>query len=133
MYCPNCGKHSPDEATVCAECGLKFGPISAEPVYDPSVNAYRQPLYIPATVPGKGLGITSMILGILSVVFFLTVYIAGAFATVGLVLGLYSKSKSNKLGLHNGTATAGIACSLVCLGINLTILIIAVIAGAFHF
>lgn len=133
MYCPKCGKQSPDEATVCKECGLKFGPVSAEPVFDPTINAYRQPLFTPATVPGKGLGIASMIIGILSVVAFLTLYIAAAFAVIGLALGIYSKSKSNKLNLPNGTATAGIACSAVCLGIELTILLIAVIAGAFYF
>lgn len=133
MYCPNCGKQSPDEATVCTECGLKFGPVSTEPVYDPAINAYRQPVYIPATIPGKGVSIASLVLGIISVVFFLTAYIAAAIAVVGLVLGIYGKSKSKKLGLPNGSATAGIACSSVCLGIELTILLVAVIAGAFYF
>ena len=133
MYCPKCGKQSPDEATVCKECGLKFGPVSVEPVFDPTINAYRQQIFTPATVPGKGVGIASMIIGILSVVFFLTAYIAGAFAVVGLALGIYSKSKSGKLGLPNGSATAGIACSAVCLGIELTIMIIALIAGGLYF
>ena len=102
MYCPKCGRLSPDEAKECTECGLRFGAITSEAVFDPYTNSYRQPQSVSASVPGKGLGITSMILGIISIVISLTVYVAIPFAVLGVALGGYGKSKSNKLGLTNG-------------------------------
>lgn len=133
MYCPKCGRLSPDEAKECTECGLRFGAITSEAVFDPYTNSYRQPQSVSASVPGKGLGITSMILGIISIVISLAVYVAIPFAVLGVALGGYGKSKSNKLGLPNGCATAGIACSCVCFGILLLIAIIAYATDSLFF
>ncbi len=132
MFCPKCGKPSPDEASVCAECGLRFGSVSNEAVYDPSINAYRQPKNVAASVPGKGLGITSMILGIISLVISLAVYVAIPFAVLGVALGGYGKRKSKRLGFSNGCATAGIVCSCICFGILLLIVLIAAGTGSLY-
>lgn len=125
MFCPKCGNHSPDEASICPECGFRFGTISPqEAYYDPSINAYRQRLSTPASVPGKGLGITSMILGIISILISCLFYFSFPFSILGVVLGGYSMSKSKKLGLSNGCATAGVICSCISFGLIALFMII---------
>ena len=89
----------------------------------------QQPYGMPSApapaVPGKGLGITSMVLGIVSLALFCVWYLAIPCAIVGVILGCMSYSKAKQAGAKCGMAAAGIACSCVALGI----LVIVVIAG----
>ena len=69
------------------------------------------------SVPGKGLGIASMVLGIVSLALFCFWYIAMPCAIVGVILGFIGKSSAAKAGAKNGMATAGIVCSFIALGV----------------
>ena len=92
---------------------------------------YQPPPQYPQN-PGQGLGIASMVLGILAVVF---VWASGllfpiAMAIVGLVLGLIAAKKSKMAGMSTGMATAGIVCSIVALGLNILCFICVCVAAA---
>lgn len=72
---------------------------------------------------GKGMGIASLVLGIISLVLSCIWYISIPCAVVGIILGVL-QNKKNKIGL----ATGGIVCSII--GIVLCVLLI-VLAVAF--
>jgi len=55
-FCRQCGTEMPNEATFCSNCGMPVGTI--------------QPLvYVKTKVPGRGFGISSMVLGIIGFVY----------------------------------------------------------------
>jgi len=82
---------------------------------------------MPQQDPGKGLGIASMVLGIVSLV----IPFAGlATAIVGLILGVLAKKKSAEVGMQSGMATAGIVCSIIGLAGAAIILITCLSCGA---
>jgi hypothetical protein len=72
----------------------------------------------PATVPGKGLGIASMVVGIVAIVLVCMWYISIPLAIVGAALGGVASSKAKKANMKNGMATAGLVCSIICLALN---------------
>ena len=59
MFCQNCGRQNPDGTAFCSNCGsaLNGAPVAPVAPVTPVVPA-------PAAVPGKGLGIASMVVGI---------------------------------------------------------------------
>lgn len=122
MFCPKCGSNIPDNSVQCDECGNKFGSANQQ-------NAFQQQTknaaVISPTVPGKGMGIAAMILGILSIVLFWIPYISLPMATVAVTLGGIGNGKANTVSLKNGCAVAGIATSCVTLGILLTVILLS--------
>lgn len=56
IYCPECGKNISDKAYVCPNCGM---PLKENNPYAP----------VKRKIPGRGFGITGMIMGILGVVY----------------------------------------------------------------
>ena len=70
--------------------------------------AYAPPL--PQNDPGKGLGIASMVVGIVGL---LCCGIIIFPSPVALILGIVARSNSKKAGFNNGFATAGIATGAV--------------------
>ena len=64
------------------------------------------------TQPGKGAAIASLVLGIVSVIF----WFFGAGAFIGLItgiIGLICSSNAKKQGFTGGIRTAGFVCSLI--------------------
>ena len=92
-YCPICGNAAQENDTICKACGNAFAPQQSQyqqPMYQqppyqqppyqqppyPQQQPYNQaPQYYPyqayqkVKIPGRGFGITSMIMGILSLVY----------------------------------------------------------------
>lgn len=150
MFCAKCGVQNDDNLNFCANCGAPLkeaAPVVTEtpaepgqPVYQAPV-APQQPVYqappVPVSpvypapaapiVPGKGLGITGMVLGIISLVFFCVFYIGLPCAIIGLVLSIVSASKAKSVGQKNGMATAGIICSAISIGLGLIVILLGVI------
>lgn len=98
--------------------------------YQPPVNpqmaypAYQQA----APLPGKGLGIAGMILGIVSLVCCCLWYVSGLCAVVGLILSIVSMVQGRKVGKTNGYALAGIICCAIGL-LFAAIMLLAVIGS----
>lgn len=129
-YCKNCGTNNEEGVAYCAGCGATMdagyqSPVSyQQPAYQQP--AYQQPVYQqPAApvVPGKGLSITAMVLGIISLVFCCVWYIAIPCAIVGLILGCIGNSKAKEVGMKSGMAVAGIVCSAIAIGLTLLLLL----------
>jgi len=78
--------------------------------------------------PGKGFSISSMILGIVGLVFIWIPPFSFVVSAVGLILGIVGKKKSRAVSVPSGMATAGIVCSTIAL-VVLGIMIIIVIFG----
>lgn len=121
MFCPNCGAQNPDNTAFCANCGTSFTQ-SAAPVYgQPAAPVYGQPVYpvAPVANPGKGYGITSMVLGIVALVLFCFWYVVIPASIVGCALAGVGLKKSKDAGMGNGMAVAGLVCSIIALAIYL--------------
>lgn len=114
MICRKCGTNVPDGAPACHVCGTPMG--------------YAAP--VPASVPGKGLGIAGMVLGIVSLVFFCIWYISLPCGITGIILSAVSKSKAKPYGAKSGLATAGIVCSAIALGLMILFIILVAIGIA---
>lgn len=95
-------------------------PAALPPPGAPSANPpapYGAPP-VPATFPGKTMGIVAFILSLFITFFFIQ--------TVGLVLGIVALVKSRKAGHSNGWALAAIITSAVLLVITI---IVAILIG----
>ena len=144
-FCAGCGAKLIDEQSICSEpaqpaywqqpCEPQPQPPAYQqpsyqqlPYQQPMVQqpAYQQPAYFPYQqndpVPGKGMGVAGMVLGISSLVLCSVWYIAGPCALIGLILSIVSMCKARKAGKNNGFALTGI----ICCGIGL---LIAVLLG----
>ena len=97
-------------------------PYSQSPNYANYMqNQYGGGVYaVPQKAP-EGMATASLVMGILSIVSFITVYLPPVFAILGIVFGCIHKSKHYPNG--NGKATAGIVCSVIGL-----LMIIGIIA-----
>lgn len=104
-------------------------PAYQQPVYQQSAyqQTYQQPVYQqPVTVPGKGLGIAGMVLGIIALLFTCcSEYISIPCAVIGLILSIVGLSKAKKAGMKNGCAVAGITCTCISLVITTLLLVLA--------
>ena len=99
-------------------------PAYQQPVYQ---QPFQQPVYQqPVTVPGKGLGIAGMVLGIIALLFTCcSEYISIPCAVIGLILSIVGLSKAKKAGMKNGCALAGIICTCIALVITTLLLVLA--------
>lgn len=144
-FCKHCGSQIEDNAAFCGVCGQAQNAAEPQtPVYQapqapvqpfyvaPQAPVYAQPPIQPVAkpvIPGKGLGIASMVLGIVSLAIFCAWYLAIPCAIIGAALGGVAQSKAKAAGVKNGMAVAGIACSCVSLGISVLVLLWTVIEG----
>ena len=132
MFCPKCGTQNEDGSRFCYNCGTIFEEENqqpqAQPVQQPMqpVQPMMQPDVKPA-VPGKGLGIASMIVGIISLALFCFWFICIPCGIVGIVLGIIAMSKAKAAGMKNGMALAGLICSSIALGLTVIYIVLAII------
>lgn len=122
MFCSKCGVQNEEGLNFCANCGAPLNAAPAAPAAPvaPQQPVYQQPVYQQAPViPGKGMGIAGMVLGIIGLVLMCFWYIGIPCAIVGVILSGLASSKAKKVGAKNGMATAGIVCSCIALGFNL--------------
>lgn len=134
MYCTKCGHPNDDNTSFCTNCGAPLGAEATntqpqaevqQPVQQP---IQPQPIAQPkTTIPGRGLGIASMVLGIVSLALFCVVYLAIPCAIVGIILGIVGRNQAKKAGAPTGMATAGIICSSIALGIVIIAAIFAAV------
>ncbi|MBR6153184.1 MAG: DUF4190 domain-containing protein [Treponema sp.] len=100
-------------------------PVQQQPVNQYSYQNQQQVPPRPATYPGKGLSVASMVLGIIAMVCLLTgwfSFIAVVMGVVGLILGIMGKKKT-----PNGMATAGIVLSIIALALGALIFVSCIV------
>ncbi len=99
-----------------------YDPYSQSPNYANYMqNQYGGGVYAAPVKAPEGMATASLVMGILAIVSFITVYLPPVFAILGIVFGCIHKSKHYPNG--NGKATAGIVCSVIGL-----LMIIGIIA-----
>ena len=92
-FCRNCGTQYIDGSVVCPRCGAPTGVQQPPMPYMP---------YVKPKVPGKGFGITAMVLGIIGLFYGLyllaaTIIAAEAYSSYSYYGGYYSSSVSSVL------------------------------------
>ena len=113
MFCNNCGNNCPDGTAFCTNCGSPLNTQSAQPTFteitpetsvytQPDQTMYEQPAQTDGSVPGNGLGIAALILGIISLANLN--FVAGI---VGLVLANKSLAAAAAAGMTNSKASTG--------------------------
>ncbi len=101
MICQNCGATVNDGTMFCQNCGAQVSapqqPVYQQPAYQQP--AYQQPAYgAKVKVPGKGFGISALVLGIVGLVYsFIALAAANTLSELGnlangLSYGAYSSS-----------------------------------------
>ncbi len=123
MFCPNCGNNNPQGTQFCAACGAQLSQVAPQ-----QSNPVVQPAYV-APVPGKGLGIASMVLGIVALGLFCMSWVALTCALVGCILGGVALAKAKAAGVKNGMAVAGLVCSVIALALDAIVIIVAIEAA----
>ena len=132
MKCNHCGQELLPGAKFCNHCGqpvpveqpqpqpqvqeqAQFQPQQQGPQgnfnsnYNPGFNGSMPPPQQPGKqVPGHGLGIAAMIVGIASLAF---LSLAGAI--VGLILSIKATNQAKEAGVVNNMAKAGLVCSII--------------------
>lgn len=126
-FCQNCGNQMEDTAAVCTACGTPANGVAqaapAAPVApQPQYYAAPQMPYAVPKIPGKGMGIASMVLGIICLALFCIPYIALPCAIIACALGGAGLAKSKKCGAKNGVAVAGLVCSIIALAVAIVLL-----------
>ena len=91
----------------------------------PFQQPYQQP--VNPVDPGKGLGVAAMVLGIINIVFCLT--LTFPLSLIGLPLGCVGLSKSKKAGMNNGMAVAGIVMNAIGLALYLVFIILSILTA----
>lgn len=146
-FCINCGATLNEEQPVQQPMQQPVQqPVYQQPVYQQP--AYQQPVYqqpvyqqpvqrpvyqqtnVKPELPGKGMGITGMVLGIVSLALFCIWYLAIPCAIVGIILSGIAAKKAKEVGMKNGMATAGIVCASIALGITILFVILVAIGVA---
>lgn len=140
-FCSKCGCSLNDDAVFCTNCG-------SETQTQTSTNVvYQQVVYVKPKVPGRGLGIASMVLGIigafyafvifistltmlelLSPSYFSSIFSAAFTYSVLPILSLCFAISSKRKGYRNGVSTAGLILGIIgLLFLVLSAIIITVI------
>lgn len=127
MFCKNCGKEIPDNATFCTYCGAQTGtpqqqaqqpqqqpPVYQQPAYQqPAYQqpTYQQPGYAPASYEnpeGKSAATAALVWGIVAMVF--------GWIPLGFIFGIVGikqSKKANKMGVKNGLSVTGLVLSII--------------------
>lgn len=149
MKCIHCGQELIPDAKFCNNCGQPIQVQQPQPQAQVQPQAQPQPQFDPQhqpgyynpyngampppppvqpqpkkSVPGKGLGIAGMIVGIASLVYSFVFYIAIPAAITSLILSGISLNKAKQAGVTNKMPVTGIVCSIIALVLSVLFLIL---------
>ena len=129
-FCQNCGTQVSDGAAFCANCGTPVAAASQAAVNQPAVNQpVFQPIAQPVVMvkpkaPGRGFGISSMVLGIIGLIYgFILLINAYDISTEQLpiifiysslpILSLCFAPAAFKRGYRNGVSISGLFMGII--------------------
>lgn len=114
MFCNKCGAQIPDGADFCNKCGTPVSGGTPNTTVQ-HIHYNQPPTNPPQPNPGLGLGIASMVMGILGVLgcwIPIVNIFTGILAIIGIILAAISIKKT-PLGSSKGMAIAGLVCSII--------------------
>ncbi len=146
MFCPKCGTQISENSAFCQFCGSPMNQQQQQP-YQPQYQQQQQILYVAKPpVPGRGLGIAGMVLGIIGLVyavycFFMAIAIADTnlrniessaivfiVFSVLSILGVSLAGSGRNKGYINGISTSGIVTSAIGLFLYFVSILIVLVA-----
>jgi len=136
MFCKKCGANVPDSTSFCPNCGedlrVPQPTQPQQPIQQPQqqYQAYQQPYQTanfakPAT-PGKGFGITGMILGFGAINWVFWWFLCIPFGIASIIFSAVGLSKAAQVKGRNGMAVTGIVCSSIAIVCSLVVTIILI-------
>ena len=136
MICKVCNTENRDDAQFCENCGATL----EEEMFSSSKQVASEATSAPEVDPGKGLGTTSLILGIAAlasgtICSCVAACLGGALplamAIVAIILGNKAQYKSTSAGFYNnGAAKTGKALGIVAIIVIVIFIILNAILGA---
>ena len=142
MNCPYCNAEITAEEKICPVCGA---PVNEEVKQEPAAEVKTEAAEAKDTKavnPGKTLGIVGLILGIASILLWLTscccyvsivtVPLAFIVSLVGVILNASALKKSKKAGCKNVLALIGMILSAVILALAVISLVIGIVFIALY-
>ncbi|MBR5280513.1 MAG: zinc-ribbon domain-containing protein [Clostridia bacterium] len=116
MFCMNCGTELKPDTIFCHNCGTKV--IT-------NMQEAPTPIEVQSTISknsGRGFGIASLVLGIVSLALSFQGSIAPCICGIlGIIFGAIGMGISKKAGVRNRCATAGLILSII--GVSVTLLV----------
>ncbi len=126
MFCHNCGTQINENQSNCTNCGALLNPQNASLQPQHELSYATEKTQEKEKIQGiTGLAVTSMVLGIVSLVLFCVAWLAIICAIIGACLGGVALSKAKRAGIKSGMAVAGIVCSVIALGLLIVYVILA--------
>ena len=158
--CPTCNQPNDDATAFCSSCGAPFEQISSTPPpqgyapppqdYAPPPQGYAPPppqgyapppqgypppppqgyAPPPPKPPGYGMGIASMVLGIVALLICYVPWVDIAslvLSIVGLILAIIAKKKNAEVGAPPGMATAGLVTNIIALVISVIFFVVCTV------
>lgn len=84
-FCANCGNSLAEGTAFCPKCGVACGGTQPQNV------VYQQVVYVKEKIPGRGFGITSLVLGIVGLVYAVILFFSMMMVNaVSGIVGTYS-------------------------------------------
>ena len=125
MKCYKCGAEVALGRMSCEKCGaMVFSNRSKET--ENSQMEYKGSLHKVQQGGGAGFSVASMVLGIISIVLFFTVFVPIPCGIISLALGGYSLYTKRD---GRGMAITGLSCSIVALGLVIVIVFLGLAAA----
>ena len=69
MFCTKCGAQNAEGTQFCANCGAALAAEQAAPTQYTTAYQQQQVVYVQPKIPGRGFGISSLVLGIIGLVY----------------------------------------------------------------
>ena len=135
-FCSKCGAAQNEGTTFCANCGTRLDQPAQQPYNQPYQQFYpQQVVYVKPKVPGRGFGITAMVLGIVGLVYavlmcfsaihlaniannlvieYIARYVMGVLIYSSLaILGIVFGIQAQKRGYINGVSKSGVITGII--------------------
>lgn len=122
MFCSKCGTNVTDGNAFCPNCGAPMNNAQQPAQSAPVAQA-------PAGVPGTGLSIASMVLGIVSLLTFCIWWLCLILGVLAISLGAVGIYKAKVVGAKSPLGVAGLVCGCIGVGLMLIIYLLAYVVA----
>ena len=108
MYCPKCGQENTTESRYCSNCGKALSDVTVSPAEQSTTATAVQPHEVSVKKKTSPMAITSLVLGIIGVIF----NVMGILAIIFGAIALSQIGRDKELGGRN-LAIAGLVLGII--------------------